>query len=315
MDEASAGGQSDSAVSNPRAAAVVESTASNLQTVAIDDFEAGLIAGRLDYATLASGFGQLKNVLLSILGRMQGAKTTLNAMTGEVLGIISLINQGVRTPRELAMTLFNAGASIAGGILEIKNSIALYGRTGNTASSGSGAASGGGASGGGNSSASRSASSSPSLPPPDNEKNTLTKFLSAAAYALPIETATVSQKVTKTAVENLYRTMAFLTSVRILASQDSLSYKKAEAYWRLMEKLEESINRENPAVYTALRDLRTALSQKLSGQSLRTEMSRGIFTPAPLLYLAYYLGCDEDKIRELNTVADSFVIEGNVVYV
>jgi len=44
-------------------------------------------------------------------------------------------------------------------------------------------------------------------------------------------------------------------------------------------------------------------------------MTRHISVAAPLLYLAHYLGCDENKIRELNSVADSFVVEGAVIYV
>jgi hypothetical protein len=35
----------------------------------------------------------------------------------------------------------------------------------------------------------------------------------------------------------------------------------------------------------------------------------------PLLYLALYLGCDEDTLRRLNRIADSFVVEGSVIYV
>jgi len=35
----------------------------------------------------------------------------------------------------------------------------------------------------------------------------------------------------------------------------------------------------------------------------------------PILHLAYYLGCDEDELRRLNSIADSFVIEGDVIYV
>ncbi|MDR2096738.1 MAG: DNA circularization N-terminal domain-containing protein [Treponema sp.] len=77
-----------------------------------------------DNTTFASGFSQLKTQLLTFIGRIQGLRTTLDAMTGKVLGMIQLINQGIRSPRELAMALFNAGASIAGGILEIKNSLA-----------------------------------------------------------------------------------------------------------------------------------------------------------------------------------------------
>ena len=77
----------------------LESAAANLQATAIDEFETSLDKSKLDLTTLRAGFGQLKNVLLSILGRIQGAKTVLNAITGEVLGIISLINQGILAPR------------------------------------------------------------------------------------------------------------------------------------------------------------------------------------------------------------------------
>jgi hypothetical protein len=272
-------------------------------------------------------------------------------MTGEVLGIINLINQGVRIPRELAQALLNACLSITGGILEIKNSIAMYGRERNTVSS----------------------SSKPSLPLPDNEKNILACFLSLDTYSLSgsLEGSGSSdgsgnpggsdspgssggsdnpdspggsggadnpdspggsdnpdgpdssggsvspsrQEATKTAVENLYRTTAFLTSARIISNMNSLTYKKAEGYWRLLKKLEESINRENPAVYAAIQDVHTALSRELSRRELSREMIRSVSNASPLLYLAYYLGCDEDKIRELNAIADSFVIEGDIIYV
>ncbi|MDR0583604.1 MAG: DNA circularization N-terminal domain-containing protein [Treponema sp.] len=277
----------------PPTAAQFENAAENLQAAAIDDFETGL--KEKDNLTFASATGQIKKSLLNVLGRIQGAKTALSAMTGEVLGVINLVNDIILAPREFAQALFNAAASIAGGILQIKNSIALYGRER------------GGSSG--------SATSKPSLPMPDNERNALILFLSASDYAVPVETATVSQANTKKAMENLYRTTAFFASAQIIANMDSITYKNASGYWRLLKKLEESINRENPAVYAALRDVRAALSRKLSGQKLSREMSRNISIPVPLLYLANYLGCDEDKLRELNRIADSFVIEGRVIYV
>jgi hypothetical protein len=314
----------------PSAGIQVEKAIVKLQTAAIDDFEARLAGAAgsppggdspgpgdggdgggsdpgggdsgganspLDTATFASGFSQLKATLLTIIGRIQGAKTTLNTMTGKVLGITSLINQGIRSPRELAQALFNAGTSIAGGVLEIKNSIALYGQT-------AGMLSGNGA-----------ASSNPELPSPDNEKNVLLFFLEAGGFTLSVDTATVSQTATKTAVENLFRTMAFWVSAQIIINYDRLTRRKAEAYWRLMGKLEESVNRENPAVYAALQETRTALSRDLSEKELSGEMTRSIPAASPLLYVAYYLGCDEDKIRELNSIPDSFAVEGGVVYV
>jgi hypothetical protein len=251
----------------------------------------------LDAAAFASGFSQLKTALLNITGRIQGAKTTLNTMTGKVLGITNLINQGIRSPRELAQALFDAGASIAGGVLEIKNSAALYGQTAGALSDTS------------------SAPGSPELPSPDNEKNVLLFFLEAGSFTLSADTATVSQAATKTAIENLFRTMAFWVSAGILTNYDRLTRRNAEAYWRLMEKLEESVSRENPAVYAALQDTRAALSQRLSERELSGEMTRIIPAASPLLYVAHYLGCGEDKIRELNPVPDSFAVEGAVAYV
>jgi hypothetical protein len=76
-----------------------ENAAALLEAAAIDDFEARLPDGKRDKDTLASCFGRLKSRLPGILGRIQGAQTTLNAMTADVLGIRHLINRGVLLPR------------------------------------------------------------------------------------------------------------------------------------------------------------------------------------------------------------------------
>ena len=94
-----------------------------------------------------------------------------------------------------------------------------------------------------------------------------------------------------------------------------MTLKKAEGYWKLLAKLESSIDGENPAVHAALANMRIALSQKLSGRTLRSELARSFDVPLPLLHIALLLGCDENKIRELNAVADSFAIEGDILYV
>jgi hypothetical protein len=125
----------------------------------------------------------------------------------------------------------------------------------------------------------------------------------------------VREQATKEAVENLYRILAFLVSARIIASMDSLTRQKAVGYWRLMERLAERIDQENPAIYAAIQNLRSALSRELSRRELSAELTRKVSVAVPLLFLAYHLGCDEEKIRELNSVADSFVVEGGVIYV
>jgi prophage DNA circulation protein len=281
----------------PPDSAQFENAAADLEAAAVDDFEAKL-SKKLDIAALRAAFGKIKNLLLSILGRIQGAQTILNAMTSEILSITNLINQGINAPRVFAQALFNAAAAMISGILEIKNSATLYGRDISRIVN-----------------ANASASTAPLLPAPDNERNALINFLSANTYTVSEEAATVSQEATLAASENLYRTMAFLASARLIESMDSLTYEKAGKYWRMLERLEESIDRENPAVYAAMQNLHSALSRELSGRNISREMTRRVSAAAPLLYLAYYLGCDEDKIRELNSVADSFVVEGDVIYV
>jgi len=282
----------------PPASVELEKSKFDLIITAINDFVNKLSINGADIALLLTGFGKIKKTLLNILGRIQGVQKILDGVTNEILGIENLINRGVHAPREFAQTLINAGNSIAAGIFEIKNSAALYGRESNRSSN-----------------TDTSASAAPSLPSPDNEKNVLIIFLSADTYTLSEEAATVSQEATLTAIENLYRILAFLISTQLIANMDSLTYKKAAGYWRLLEKLEESIDRENPAVYTAMQAVHNALSRALSEREISREMTRQISVAAPLLYLAYYLGCNEDKIRELNNVADSFVVEGAVIYV
>jgi len=282
----------------PPASVQFEKTKFDLTIAAVNDFVDKLSINRADIVPLKAGFGKIKKTLLNILGRIQGVQTILDGTTNEILGIENLINRGVLAPREFAQTLINAGNSIAGSIFEIKSSAALYGLKSSRASN-----------------AGASASAAPSLPSPDNERNVLIHFLSANTYTLSEEAATVSQEAALKAIENLYRITAFIISAQLIANMDSLTYKKAAGYWRLLEKLEESIDRENPIIYAAMQAVHNALSQELSEREISREMARRISAAVPLLYLAHYLGCDEDKIRQLNSVADSFVVEGAVIYV
>jgi len=53
----------------------------------------------------------------------------------------------------------------------------------------------------------------------------------------------------------------------------------------------------------------------LSTRQLNSEMTRRLPVAAPILFLAHYLNCDDDTLRRLNSVADSFTVEGDVIYV
>ena len=250
-----------------------------LQSAAVQKFETDLNPRILDTSTFRRGFAQITTALLSVTGRIQGARRVLNTVTGGTLGILSLINQGITAPRDLALALFNAAAAILAGILEIRNSAAMSWR------------------------------------PVDNARNVLLMLLSADTFRLPGEASTVSQDVTQTEIENLYRTMAYVASAEIIAGMDFLSHDSAAGCWRLLERLEGSIDKENPAVHAALCDVRSALSRRLSMQELSAEMTRRLPSAAPILFLTHYLGCGEDTLRRLNSIADSFLVEGDVIYV
>jgi hypothetical protein len=131
---------------------------------------------------------------------------------------------------------------------------------------------------------------------------------------MDVPTATVAQQNTKRAMENLYRTAAFFSASQIMHEMN-MSYQKTSAYWSMLRKLEAGIDKEDSAVCAAVENLRVALSASLPSRSLGVEAVRHFPAPLPLLYIAQYLGCDEAKLRELNGIADSFVIMGDVVYV
>ena len=147
----------------------------------------------------------------------------------------------------------------------------------------------------------------------NNNKKTALLFLSANNYAMDIPVATVAQQNTKSAMENLYRMTAFFAVSQIIIEM-SISYQKTSTYWSLLQKLEASIDMEDSAVYTAVENIRLTVSLALSSRTLSTEAIRQFSVPLPLLYIAQYLRCDEEKLRELNSIADSFIINGDVVY-
>jgi hypothetical protein len=288
----------------PTSAVTITEASEKLKEAAVADFKAKL-KETIDPNTLASAHTKLIKKLLDIIGRVRGIKTAINTMVGKVTGITNLIAEGVRLPGELAMALFNAGAAIFAGIMEIVAAAKSYipGEAESTA-----------------------AGVYPS-PPNSNIQNALLMFLSAASFELDLPAATVQEQTTKEATENLYRMVALSVASALLTEfADSgggeseggssyPSYQKVTAYMKLLEKLDESINKENPAVYAALEGMRVAVSQKLIEKELNAELRRDVSIPMPLLALAHYLGCDEAKLRELNSIADSFVIQGSIIYV
>ena len=262
-----------------------------LQEAAIKDFKKKLPENQLDTNTLVQGFTKIRALLLTILGRVQAAQTILTTITNEINGISSLIAQGIRAPEEFARAFFNAIASIYGGLLEIKNSLESYRITRDD--------------------------SPTEYPPPVNtsEKDVLLQCLAARSYTLNIPTPTVQQQKTQEAIEQCYRIGAWCLANKIIAQMSIISSQTAHGYWALLRQLEESIDKDNPGVYGAIEELRISVSQALTAKELDAELHRTFTTPLPLLAMAQYIGCDVDDLIELNRIADSFIVTGEVVYV
>ena len=278
----------------------VDSAVSNLKKVSVASF-AKTIEKAKDTNMLASGFGNLTKALANIIGRIQGASSVMNSMVSKINSVTSLIAQGIRAPKELAQAFVSAVYGIVSGVLEIKNAAdetASYFMGSDDEDSDSG-------------------DSVMEKFIQRNEKNIVMNFLTASNYELSDEAITEQQWNTKKAVENLYRMTAFgaVAQLFVKIDPDTQSFDKQSGLWTLFEFLEESIDKENPDVYAAVEETRIACAETLLTYSYDRELKRHIRQSMPLLPLALYLGCDAEKIRRLNEVADSFLIEGDVIYV
>jgi hypothetical protein len=257
-----------------------EAAAANLEAAAVESFEKKL-AGDFDSVTLAQGFGGVIAEARRALGLIRAAVSALNTVSGKINGLAILISQGAHAPGQAASALLDSIASLA----------ALPGEL-------------------------TAGAERPSYPAPesDNEKKILRYFLLASGFTLDVPALTVRQENTKRALENLYRAAAFGAASRMLAELDD-SRQKTQGYWNLYQKLETSIDTSDPALYAAVENARIAASRALSAKDLIAEKKRRFELPLPLLSIACFLGCDEAKLRKLNRRADSFVLQGDILYV
>lgn len=280
----------------------VESAVENIKTVAVSSFAKALASGS-DADTLAAGFGSIAEKLKAVIGRVQGAVSCLNNMTNKVNSVTSLIAQGVRLPATLAQSAVSAVFGIVEGVFEIRNAFA---ETASYFQNISGSLEGSGYSSDSEQFAKR------------NEKNVVMNLLTASNYELEEEAITERQWNTKNAVENFYKTVAFGASAQLIVkldSDDSHTFQSIQGLWTLFGKLEESIDKEDSDVYAAVEEARIACAEVLLLQEYDTELTRRIRKEMPLLSLALLLGCDAERVRNLNAIADSFLIKGDVVYV
>jgi hypothetical protein len=239
-----------------------------------------------DYTVLLHGFGVIKKQLLAITAAMQFPQNVINGITNEITGIANLIAQGVLSPMLLAQALVNASFSIAAAVVSVGESAQAAGEYFHGYFSGR-----------------------------NNQKTAVLNFLSASAWTLPVNTATVRQYETKKEIENLYRAVSLCAAAEIMMSMENVTRGQIDGYWALYTKLENSINLENSTMYEVIVKMRSALSVKLRQNEIISELKKTIEMPVPLLFLSHYLGCNEDRLRTMNNIGDSFLILGEVSYV
>ena len=287
----------------------VNGAVENLKNASVNAFSVAVEKSK-DVTTLSQGFAKLTAKLQSIVGRVQGDINTLNTMTNKIKGITNLIAQAVISPRELAQAFVSAAFGIVSGIIEIKNAVdetASYfmgeDDSDDTNSSSS-------LSNGQKEKISQDFSAM-------NEKNVLVQFLTASTYRLDEETITEQQYNTVFAIENLYKTVSFGVCAQLLTKIDpkSQTYESQSGFWKLFEKLEDSIDKEDSDLFATVEECRISCALVLLSFNYDVELKREIRKDMPLLDLAIYLGCEEERIRSLNAVADSFLIKGDVIYV
>jgi len=236
-----------------------------------------------DFAVLSKGFEVIKSYLLPITCTLQLPQNILNGIVNEVSGIGNLISQGIQTPMIYAQALINSAFSIAAAAISIGESAQAVGKYFSGQNS--------------------------------NKKKALLNFLAAEKWTLPIDSATVQQEETKKSIENLYRTISLCTAAKIMSEMEEASRNQMDGYWALYSNLEDSINLDDPDVYKAVVEMRSALSAKLRQSAMSRELRRTVGSSVPLLFLSHYMGCDEDQLRAMNVIEDSFLISGELSYV
>jgi len=235
-----------------------------------------------DYRMLMQGFGVIKTQLLAITGVLQLPQNILNGITNEVTGIANLIAQGVQSPMLLSQALVNSIFSISAAVTSVKESAETANKY---------------------------------FSEQNNQKNAALNFLSASNWTLPVETATIRQEETKRASENLYRAVSLCGAASVLMAMENVTRGQMGRYWAMYCKLENSVDLEDPDMYSAFVEMRSALSAKLRQSNMSREQKKTFDKPVPLLFLSHYLDCDEKKIRAMNFIKDSFLISGETSYV
>ena len=268
----------------------VDSARALVQFAAKDVFKAALNEESLSNPMLQAGFGEIVSALLNVVGRIQGAKTVLNGIANQVLNILDILNQGIRSPGELASALFGAVDAIAAGIIGVGNTAESELEGWESLFSKAGIA--------------------------RNTHNLAMLFLSNAHFALKTPVATWRDLRTKQETERLMKIVSFIGAAQLLVIIPDVSRTRLRNLAQLFLNSEALLDQEDPMLLMACSDLRIATLSQMNATASRLELTRQISGLQPVLSLAKLLGVEYDDFISLNPgIADQFAVHDEVIYV
>lgn len=266
----------------------LETARAALKTRAIRVFADELTSERLSVTAITSGFVAVNAKLLAIIGRIQSAQSTLNAVTNSVLAVTNLINQGISAPFALATAFFASIDAIVAAALGTANETASVFDDEEDSTEGA----------------------------DRNARNVALAFLANATFSLDLIAATPKAEATRAALQNLYRAASLFAASGIIPSIPEISYDKFKALYDLLRELEESVARDDPDLATACTDVRIAVSDQLRSLELYHERTARFAVRQPILAAAASLGLSYERFRSLNpSIRDEFAVIGAVSYV
>lgn len=262
---------------------LLETATAKVMDVAISTYETALPLSKRSVTIIKSGFTSLTSKLLSLIGRVQAAKSVIDTMTASVQGTISLIDQGVTLPRTLAQSLFSSFATIASSLIGLKNDVA------NEPGAIIGMA--------------------------NNIRNILLRMFSDD-FSLDLPTGSTRDIITKQATQTLYRSASCYAVGLILPEVVEERKNKIGELYTLFVALINQVERNDPVVDLALRSLRVAVAQAILAKNLAAGFTRKVPTSTSVLTLTNRLGITYDKFFLLNqSIEDQHLVRGEVSYV
>lgn len=270
----------------------VQAEAAQLKNIAISK-----LPKTLNTTAFIKSLNKSVSNLSNIIGGIQGQVASINDMVRAVNTVTALISQGVKTPAILADAFSNIVESIVNGVIPIKQ--AVYETKDSVVSLG------------------RSTLSYFNIDNnynlSRNEKKVILQFVNTKDINL-IESEYIKSDEIQAAEEtqNFVKLMS-LYAIALLLSESTESKEKLKNYISLYEKLDNSINKNDPNIYAVCDNLKLSLLNNLTIKNIESEKKIKLNKAQTLLVIENYLS--SENIRELNLIEDSFNIKQEVIYV